>query len=312
MPTLTMPTRDYGLMKQMKGVATLNGDVSLDYPAFDNILVAARRMVRELAFDICEMPITTYLCAKAHNKPLTALSVFLTRNFHHWAIFYDTTAGIETPKDLEGKTVGVNRGYTVTTGLWARGVLQSEYGVDLDSIRWAANGDEHVAEFVPSANVDYDYRGRDMAELFTAGEVVAAIGAVSAGLPTVKPLIPDPVAAGFASYRKTGIFPVNHTVVVRDELLQQFPGLAADLFRALTTSKQAYLSGLQRNGELSAEDALTVELEAGVGGDPFPYGVESNRKALEALVRMAFDQHITPRKFAVEELFAAGTLELDG
>ena len=132
------------------------------------------------------------------------------------------------------------------------------------------------------------------------------------GLATVKPLIPDAVEAGFASYRKTGIYPVNHTLVVRDELLQQFPDLAADLFRALTVSKQAYLGGLERGGELSAEDALTVQLENGVGGDPFPYGVASNRKALEALVQMAFDQHITPRKLDVEELFAPGTLELAG
>jgi 4,5-dihydroxyphthalate decarboxylase len=312
MQTLTMPTRDYGLMKQMKTVSALNDHVNIEYPAFDNILVAARAMVREIAFDICEMPITTYLCARVHNKPFTALPVFLTRNFHHWAIFCDTGAGIETAKDLEGKTVGVNRGYTVTTGLWARGVLQNEYGVDLDSIRWAATDDEHVAEFQAPPNVDYGYRGRDMAELFTSGEVVAAIGAIGTELPTVKPLIADAVEAGFAYFRKTGIYPVNHTVVVRDELLQQYPGLAADLFRAITTSKQAYLAGLERSGDLSAEDALTVRLEAGLGGDPFPNGVEPNRKALEALVQMAADQHITPRKFTVEELFADGTHGLSG
>ncbi len=312
MPTLNMPTRDYGLMKQMKSADALNNDVDIEYPAFDNILVAVRQMVRELAFDICEMPITTYLCAKAYNKPFTALPVFLTRNFHHWAIYHDTAAGIETPKDLEGKTVGVNRGYTVTTGVWARGVLQHEYGVDLEKVRWAATGDEHVAEFEPPANADYEFKGRDLAELFTAGEVVAAVGAVVDGVPNVRPMIPDAVEAGFASFRKTGIYPVNHTVVVRDELLEQYPGLAVDLFQALKSSKEAYLSGLDRSGDLSKEDALTVQLETGLGGDPFPYGVEPNRKALEALVRMAAEQHITPREFSVEELFADGTQALAG
>jgi len=312
MQTLTMPTRDYGLMKQMKTVKGLNDHVNIEYPAFENILVAARRMVREVAFDICEMPITTYLCAKVQNKTFTALPVFLTRNFHHWAIFCDTGAGIETPKDLEGRTVGVNRGYTVTTGLWARGVLQNEYGVELDRIRWAPTDDEHVAEYTAPPNVDYGYQGRDMAELFASGEVVAAIGAIGADLPTIKPLIPDAVEAGFAYYRKTGIYPVNHTVVVRDELLQQYPELAADLFAALAASKANYLAQLERSGDLSTEDALTVRLEAGVGGDPFPYGVEANRKALEALVQMAVDQHVTPRKFGLDELFADGTMELSG
>jgi 4,5-dihydroxyphthalate decarboxylase len=301
-----MPTRDYGVMRQMKSNPRLNDDIDIDFPAFENILVAARKMVREIAFDICEMPITTYLCARVYNKPLTALPVFLTRNFHHWAIFGNSAAGINAPKDLEGKIVGVNRGYTVTTGLWARGVLQNEYGVDLDSIRWAATDDEHVTEFANDApaNVDYSYQGRDMAELLTSGEVVGAIGAIGDSPATVKPLIPDAVEAGFAYCRKTGIYPVNHTVVVRSELLEQHPALAHDLFAALDASKDAYLSNLDRSGDLSTEDALTVQLEKGLGSDPFVNGVEPNRRALEALVQMAFDQHITPQKFSVEDLFA--------
>ncbi len=312
MQTLSMPTRDYGLMRQMKAGGALGEEFRIDFPAFDNILVAARRMVREFAFDICEMPITTYLCAKAFGKPFTALPVFLTRNFHHGAIFYDTTAGISTPKDLEGKTVAVNRGYTVTTGVWARYVLANELGVDLDRVRWAATDDEHVAEFRPPPNADYDLQGRAIADLFASGEAVAAIGAVGAVPPTVEPLIPDAVEAGFASYRRTGVYPVNHTVVVRDDLLRRHPGLAADLFGALAVSKAAYLSGLDRSGSLSEEDQLTVSLGDGLGGDPFPYGVEPNRKALEALIQTACDQHIIPHRLDIEALFAPGTPDLIG
>lgn len=313
MPTLNMPTRDYGLMRQMKTLTGLNDDIGLEFPSFDNILVAARRMVREVAFDICEMPFTTYLCAKGFGIPMTAIPVFLTRNFHHGAIFVDTRSGVSDPKDLEGKTIGVNRGYTVTTGVWARYVLASEYGVDLEKIRWAATDDEHVAEFVPPANADYDYRGRDMVELFDSGDIVAAIGTIPSAPPTVQPLIANAVEAGFASYRKTGVFPVNHAVVVRDELLKAHPTLAADLFAALKISKDSYLSSLDRDAaDLSVEDKLTVQLERGVNGDPFPYGVDSNRKALEALAQTAFDQHITPKAFSMEEMFAEGTLELEG
>ena len=139
------------------------------------------------------------------------------------------------------------------------------------------------------------------------------VGTIGKDLPTVKPLIPDAVEAGFASYRKTGVFPVNHTVVVRDELLEQYPTLGAELFKALATSKKDYLDNLDRNAkDLSAEDRLTVQLERGVDGDPFPYGLNSNRKALEALAQTAYDQHITPKVYAMDELFAAGTLDLEG
>ncbi len=157
MPILNMPTRDYGLMRQMKTVRALNDDIELVFPRFEDILVAVRKMVRELCFDICEMPFTTYICAKDYGKKFTALPVFITRNFHHGAIFYDPSAGIEGPKDLEGKTVGVMRGYTVTTGVWARSILAREYGVDLGKVHWAATDDEHVAEFELPANVDYAF-----------------------------------------------------------------------------------------------------------------------------------------------------------
>lgn len=312
MVILSMPTRDYGLMRQMKTVNVLNDDIQIVYPKFTDILVAVRKMVRERPFDICEMPFTTYVCAKDYGKKFTALPVFITRNFHHWAIFASTKAGIESPKDLEGKTVGVSRGYTVTTGVWARDSLAREYGVDLSKVTWAATDDEHVAEFRQPANVHYDFMGRDLKELFQSGEIVAAVGALGGDVPNVKPLIPDPVEAGFASYRKTWIYPVNHSIVVRDELLERYPTLGADLFRALKVSKDAYFAQLDRSGELSTEDALTVRLEKGLGGDPFPYGVEPNRKGLETLTRAAFDQKITSRKYAVEELFAEGTLDLVG
>src|SRR5262245_59092342 len=117
------------------------------------IIKAFRRMVRRLEFDICELAMTTYLCARAHGKPFTAIPVSPMRAFHHGAIVYNTASGVRTPKDLEGKKVGVNRGYTVTTGVWARSILQHEHGVDIGKVLWILSGDEHVAEFRPPANV---------------------------------------------------------------------------------------------------------------------------------------------------------------
>ena len=312
MPTLNMSTRDYGLMRQMKTQATLNDQIDLDYLAHDNILVAARNMVRELSYDICEMPFTTYICAREYGKKFTALPLFITRNFHHGAIHYDTNAGINSPKDLEGKTVGVVRGYTVTTGVWARSVLTLDYGVDLSKIHWVCTDDEHVAEFKLPPFADYNFKGRDMGELFAEGKIVAAVGTLPKPVPDVELLIPNADDAGFASYRKTGVYPGNHSIVVRDELLAKYPTLAVDLFNALKISKDAYFVSLDRSGDLSAEDALTVKLENGLDGDPFPYGLAPNRKGLEALTQTAFDQLITTRKYAVEELFPESTLDLVG
>jgi 4,5-dihydroxyphthalate decarboxylase len=304
MRKLTIATGNYGVNRQFKQAAEHPEGLELEHLHFDNILVAVRRMARTLDFDICEMPITTYLCAKACGKPFTAIPVFLTRNFHHWALFHDTGSGVRVPKDLEGKTVGVNRGYTVTTGLWARGVLSDEYGVDLDSIRWAATDEEHVAEFRAPANVDYSFKGRDMLDMFAKGEVVAAIGDIRTEADNIRPLIANAREAGFAYYRKTGIYPVNHTVVISDAVLDEAPWVAGALYRALNDSKDAYVTGLDATAEKSAADNLAIALRDGIGGDPFVNGVAPNRKALEALVRFAAEQHITPKAFSVEELFA--------
>ena len=145
-PKLKTVTRTQGNNRALKEGEVKPKTFEFDFIEVDPLIAAFRRMVRGNEFDICEMAITTYICAKEFGKPMTAIPVFLVRAFHHGAILVNTKAGISTPKDLEGKKVGVNRGYTVTTGVWARGVLQQEYGVDLSKITWVLSGDEHVAE----------------------------------------------------------------------------------------------------------------------------------------------------------------------
>src|SRR3954470_14068328 len=215
--------------------------------AFEEVPVLVdgfRRMVRGLEFDVCEMAMTTYLCAKAHGKPFTALPIFLVRGFHHGAIVRAPDAGIRGPKDLEGREVGVNRGYTVTTGVWARGILQEEYGVDLSKITWVLSGDEHVAEYVPPKNVVPIEKGKKMADMLASGELVAAIG-VDIDHPDVKPLIPNALEAGLAALKRNGHYPINHTVVIKDDLIAAHPGLAADVFNAFAESKRLYMERLR-------------------------------------------------------------------
>tara|TARA_R110000787_G_scaffold42114_25_gene103582 strand:- start:144 stop:1091 length:948 start_codon:yes stop_codon:yes gene_type:complete len=313
METLRLATGDYGVNKQLKTRSRISDRVTLEFKKIDAILEDVRALVRTADFDqadyeVCEMPITTYLTAKSFGKPITAIPVFVTRNFHHWPIFCSRKAGIAEPKDFEGKTVGVNRGYTVTTGLWARGMLATEYGVDLEKVHWAATDDEHVAEFVPPPNCDYNFRGRTMRELFEAGLIAGAIGDIK-GLPDdIQPVIPNAREAGFAYYRKTGIYPVNHTVVVLDSVLERDPQIAMDLFDAFEESKNAYVATLDSITNPIGGDELAIALRNGVGGDPFPNGVKANEKAIEALTQFALGQHITPVKYSTGELFATATL----
>ena len=304
MQTLTTALGNYGLTKPLKDGSVVPSRFKPQYVEIKEIVPAMRRMCRNLEYDICEMAFTTYLCARAAGKPFTAIPVFVTRNFHHWAISINTKSGIKEPKDLEGRVVGVNRGYTVTTGLWARGMLQSEYGVDLDKITFVPTDDEHIPEFEAPKNVDYArFRGRSLAELLVNGEIDAAIGEIKTDSPDIKQLIPDARNAAFDYFRKTGVYPINHGIVVKNSLLKEAPWLADDLTRAFEAAKTIYLKDLRGSSGVSSWDKAAAD-NAAVVGDPFPFGTEKNRKALETMTQFAVDQRMVPRRFTVEELFA--------
>jgi 4,5-dihydroxyphthalate decarboxylase len=309
MPDLALKTvtRTQGNNQALKDGTVKPRGCSFVFEEVDPLIAAFRRMVRGLEFDVCEMAITTYICALAHGKRMTAVPVFLVRAFHHGAILVNTKAGIRTPKDLEGKRVGVNRGYTVTTGVWARGVLQQEHGVDLSRITWVLSGDEHVAEYKPPANVVPIGKDKTMADMLAAGELVAAIG-VEIDHPDVKPLIPDAQAAGLAALRARGHYPINHLVVIKDDLLETHPELSVSVFNAFAEAKRVYLERLTggRIDKPTAVDELHKKVMA-ITGDPLPYGIAPNRQVLEELIGHALTQGIITRKVTPEDLFPANT-----
>lgn len=300
---------NYGLTRSLKTDPGTRGGLDLEFIEFDSIPAAMRRQVRNLEFDVCEMALTTYLCARAAGKPITAIPVFVTRNFHHWAAYRRVDAGIRTPKDLEGRQIAVNRGYTVTTGLWIRGALQHEYAVDLDRITWLPTDEEHVAEYRAPPNVDYRFRGRTVEDLMLNEGIVAAVGDVRSSAPEIKPLIADAQEAGIAYYRKTGIYPINHMITLSQRAVAARPTLARELFEIFKAAKATYLKRLEAGGDGSTADQAALALKA-VVGDPFPYGVAANRKALEAATHFCVEQHMTRDKLAVEPLFTPDTLAL--
>lgn len=309
---LQVVTRTQGNNRALKAGAVRPSGAQLEFVEVPVLVDAFRRMVRRLEFDVCEMSLVTYLCAREHGVRFTALPVFLVRGFHHGAIVVKSGGGIDRPKQLEGRRVGVNRGYTVTTGVWARGVLADEYGVDPTSITWVRTGDEHVAEYRFPANVEPSADDRPLLEQVASGALPAAVG-LRAGAGT-STLIPDADEAGYTALRQRGHYPINHLVVVRDDVLAARPSLAEDLFAAFSESKQAYLADLyaDRIAEPTDADRTYRRVHEITETDPLPYGVEPNRAALEEVVRHSLDQRILAAAPRVDDLFAAATRGLAG
>ena len=270
-----------------------------------------RRMVREEAYDVCELALTTYLCAKAHGKRFTALPVFLVRAFHHGAVLGLPPARAAGPSALAGARVGVRRGYTVTTGVWARGVLDDEHGVDPSSVTWVRSGDEHVLEQQLPPNVEEVPPGHDLAGLLAAGQLAAVIGG-RYDLEGLGPLIPDPLEAGFRALAARGHYPINHCLVVRDAILDADPGIVADLFEAFVAAKGAYLERLLGEASSAGEDRLYREVASRTGADPLPYGLEANRRVLDELVRHARRQRLLEDAPPLEALLVPGSDRLAG
>jgi 4,5-dihydroxyphthalate decarboxylase len=266
---------------------------TLDFEEVQPVTKAFRLMSRELAYDVTEMAAATYFVARDHGKPFTALPVFLTRGIHHGAVVAREPGD---PKQLEGRRVGVNRGYTVTTGVWARGILASEHGVDLDRVTWVRSDTEHVAEFEPPANVEDLVEGQELGDAVVAGELAAAVGDVKS--PELVPLIADAREAGFRALEQRGLWPVNHLVVVKDELLERHPDLARALFDAFERAKDLYVE----SGDLQPLHARVAEI---TGGDPLPYGLEPNRAVVQELLDHAVAQKILRRRPSLDDLFVA-------
>jgi len=267
-----------------------------------------RKMVRNLEYDVAEMALTTYLTAKEHGARFTALPVFLVRDFHHGAVQVLRNGPVSTAKDLAGGRVGVNRGYTVTTGVWGRAAL-AQAGLDLDSVTWVLSGDEHVASYVPPANVVSAPEGRSLEDLLLAGELDAVIGAAIVH-PDVTTLFADPEEAAMEALRERGVFPINHLIVVRDDLLAAEPALSVALFEAFAEAKRRYVGRLREGLDETKQDRLLRRVMADTGRDPLPYGLEPNRATLEELMQHARDQHILTRPVALEDVFVPNTLAL--
>ncbi|MEB8338265.1 ABC transporter substrate-binding protein [Streptomyces endophyticus] len=309
------------------GQPLLDGDVELDGYVVDPVEVkpvigAYRRMIRDLEFDVCELAPVSYLMARQEGIPLTAVPVFLNRRFHHGDVQCAARSGIRVPKDLEGRRIGV-RAYSVSTGVWVRGVLRDEYGVDIDTITWVVDDDDHIEGRAP-ANVERVTDGRSLGELLRAGDIDAALtgnaGTGRAGSPRAGwtaapqaepaadegpyPLFPEADTLAVDHYLRTGVYPLHSLIALRSELVERDPGLPTKLYAAFAQSKSRHLDA---HPEWSAVPRLARQGRQ-IGADPVPYGIKANEPSLNAMVRFSIDQGLLDPGFSADPraLFAEG------
>lgn len=316
----------YGHTKPLKDGRVKAPGLELEFVEVNPMVAAYRKMVRERAYDICEVAITTYAVAKSFDKGFTALPIPLNHMLHFGDVQVGADTGIEKPGDLAGKRVGV-RAYTVTTGVWVRGILQSEYGVDPASIEWFTDDEEHVVEYRAPGNVVHS-NGKSLVDLFQEGEIDAAFagpaGHGRTGAPTAgwdrgdtsraavhatrpyRALFPDAARLDAAWVRRTGIYPIHGVVCVRDDVLAQQPNIARVLHDAFSEAKALYLAELAKSGPRNADDEKWLGMQKIVGPDPLPFGLEENRRTIEALIDFALAQKLVTRRYKPEELFFTG------
>jgi 4,5-dihydroxyphthalate decarboxylase len=307
--TLTLRTAigPYGFFKPLKEGGLSPDGVKFDHVEVEPIRNAFRMQCRNQEFDVSEMAIVTYLLARDYGLPFIGLPVFCVRNFWHGAYSYNVNSGIKGPKDVEGKT-GAVRAYTQTSGVWARGVLQDDYGVDLSKINWILADEEHVQDFHKNqpSNIRYEI-GKDLGKAIAAGEIDFAMG-VGGGRgsepnPDIKPLIPDARAAGEDWHKRTGLYPIDHMIVMKQEVVDQHPWLADALFETFKEAKR------QWQAEGPNEPDRNTLAGSSLPGDRFPYGIEQNALTINKVVELSKQQNIIRRSLSIDELFVPSTLK---
>jgi 4,5-dihydroxyphthalate decarboxylase len=282
---------NYPITKALKAGAVSSDLVDLDFVEVKVANNLFKQVVRDAKYDVAELAIVTYLQAKAYGKPYVLVPAVLVSRGQHHTIAYNPDRGPLKPSELNGKRVGV-RAYTVTTGTWVRGILAGDYGVDINEVEWITFEDPHVAEYRDPAIVKRAPEGKELTRMLLDGEVAAGIVGDKLPDPKLKHLIPDAEAAAEKWAERHHGVPINHMLVVRQELSRSRPDAVKDIFRALHASKRA--AGLPDGGAL----------------DPYRFGVEACRPILEIIIEFCHRQQLIPRRMSVDELFDDNTRAL--
>lgn len=281
-----------------------------------------RRQARNAEFDVSEFSLSTLtILISRGDRRLVGIPVFPLRRFRHGEIFVNAHAGIQSPQDLRGKRIGVEE-FQATANVWIRGILHHEYGVSPDQVTWVIGPLNQPERYEPRIPLRVPFEtavvpdGKCLSDMLDEGELDAVIGprhprCFLDGSPNVRRLFPNYKEVEQEYFRRTGIFPIMHTVVIRRELYERHRWLAVSLYKAFVKAKEVGMERLAWAGSLYVMlpwlmDHLE-ETRRVMGPDPFPYGLEASRRELEVFTTYAYEQGLTERKVEVEELFAPET-----
>jgi 4,5-dihydroxyphthalate decarboxylase len=276
------------------------------------------RLVRHQEFDIGELSMASYLVMRDRTaQAYLAVPVFPHRRFRHSYLFVGCDAGVRSPRDLEGKAVGL-RTWQTTAGVWTRGILEDHYGVDIRSIDWVTQDEEDIP--IDPASRGFRLRrvsaGQDVDRMLVEGELAGLMypelpPSFRDGDARIKRLFPDAKREEQRNFQATGIFPIMHTVVIRESLLEQYPWLGMNVVQAFRRSKERAWRQMEDPRRVSLawfREALEEQRDQ-LSPDPWPYDLPNNQVALEAICRYAHDQALTTRLLTPEELFHPGSVD---
>jgi 4,5-dihydroxyphthalate decarboxylase len=308
---LTLACGDYEIVRPLKeGIVRADG---IDLTVLTDMSSETRhwRFLRNREFDVAEVSGSGYVAARDRSLPFRAIPVFLHRRFRHGFVFINTGNGIARPSDLIGRRVGA-KSYLVTAALWLRGILEHEYGVPHRALKWFTELDEDV-DFTPPPGLDLTPipRSKSIETMLAEGEIDALlhpdlIKPFTDGDPRVGRLFPDYKREEIAYFRKTGIFPIMHVMGLRAELVEKYPWVPINLYKAFEAAKALAMTRMQnpRIVPLAWYREAWEEQEAILGRDPWEYGLsERNRNNLETLVGYSYEHGLIGRKIPLDELF---------
>ncbi len=280
------------------------------------------RMTRHAEFEAAEMSMSSYILRRSRgDERVVAIPVFTSREFRHSCIWVRTDAGINRPEDLRGKRIGAAE-YQLTANVWIRGLLQDDYGIAPGDLQWFLGGlyepgrIEKLSVSIPGVDITQIGPAQTLSQMLVDGEIDAVIGPRPPhGFPgpRVRRLFEDFKSVEQDYFRRTGIFPIMHAIVIRRDVLETDPWIARSLYDALCGAKRLATRELADPVVLCTslpwQVAEVEQTRALMGDDYWPYGLEPNRKTLETLIRYSCEQRLAAQAVAVESLFAPNTLD---
>jgi 4,5-dihydroxyphthalate decarboxylase len=323
--TLDLGCGDYDIVRPLKDGLVRAEGMEINFITINRPPEVHWRMGVHNEFDAAEMSFGSFVAGKGRGDfPFIGIPAFVYRKFRHSCAYVNVAAGIDRPEDLKGKRVGVPE-WQMTATVWLRGFIQDDFAVRPRDIRWFTGGLESSERkekvsltLPPEIKIENIPAGKNLSDMLVEGEIDALLTAQVPApyvkrAPQVKRLFANPRQAETEHFRRTGIFPIMHVMVIREEFYRRHPWVAQSLYKVLLESKNHCIEAIYRNDAIHSALPWTGqhadEIRELMGQDFWPYGVEANRNALGTFLRYSVEQGLTTKQLAVEELFSKETQE---